>query len=58
MAFQIRVNGKSNTVDVPADTPLLWVLRDVLKLTGTSDAAPATASKPAGDAEQSATPAT
>jgi isoquinoline 1-oxidoreductase subunit alpha len=35
MAFQIRVNGKSNTVDVPADTPLLWVLRDVLNLKGT-----------------------
>ena len=35
MAFQIRVNGKSNTVDVPADTPLLWVLRDVLDLKGT-----------------------
>jgi isoquinoline 1-oxidoreductase subunit alpha len=29
------VNGKSVTVDVDADTPLLWVLRDELKLTGT-----------------------
>jgi isoquinoline 1-oxidoreductase alpha subunit len=35
MPFQIRVNGKANTVDVPADTPLLWVLRDVLNLKGT-----------------------
>jgi isoquinoline 1-oxidoreductase subunit alpha len=29
------VNGKTVTVDVEADTPLLWVLRDELKLTGT-----------------------
>ncbi len=29
------VNGKSVTVDVDPDTPLLWVLRDELKLTGT-----------------------
>ena len=29
------VNGKTVTVDVDADTPLLWVLRDELKLTGT-----------------------
>ena len=31
----LRINGKSREVDVPADTPLLWVLRDVLLLTGT-----------------------
>ena len=31
----ITVNGESRTLDVPADTPLLWVLRDELKLTGT-----------------------
>jgi isoquinoline 1-oxidoreductase alpha subunit len=30
-----RVNGKSVTVDVPADMPLLWVLRDALDLKGT-----------------------
>ncbi|MGH7470385.1 MAG: (2Fe-2S)-binding protein [Longimicrobiales bacterium] len=30
-----RVNGKSTTVDVPADMPLLWVLRDALDLKGT-----------------------
>jgi len=29
------VNGKSVTVDVDPDTPLLWVIRDELKLTGT-----------------------
>lgn len=29
------VNGKKVSVDVPPDTPLLWVLRDELKLTGT-----------------------
>ena len=33
--FQLQVNGKPHTVDVDADTPLLWVLRDELKLTGT-----------------------
>jgi isoquinoline 1-oxidoreductase alpha subunit len=31
----LSVNGQSRTVDVPDDTPLLWVLRDVLALTGT-----------------------
>ena len=30
-----NLNGASQTVDVPDDTPLLWVLRDTLKLTGT-----------------------
>lgn len=35
MQFNISVNGKPHTVDVDADTPLLWVLRDSLKLTGT-----------------------
>ena len=29
------VNGKKVSVDVDPDTPLLWVLRDELKLTGT-----------------------
>lgn len=33
--FNISVNGKKTTVDVDNDTPLLWVLRDTLKLTGT-----------------------
>ena len=35
MAFTLTVNGKSQMVDVPADMPLLWVLRDVLNLKGT-----------------------
>jgi len=35
MPFKLSVNGRSTTVDVPADMPLLWVLRDVLNLKGT-----------------------
>jgi isoquinoline 1-oxidoreductase alpha subunit len=35
MSYIINVNGKSHTVDVDGDTPLLWVLRDVLQMTGT-----------------------
>ena len=35
MAYSLNVNGKSHTVDVDADTPLLWVLRDIIGLTGT-----------------------
>jgi len=35
MAFAIVVNGRSHSVDVDGDTPLLWVLRDVLGMTGT-----------------------
>jgi isoquinoline 1-oxidoreductase subunit alpha len=35
MAFSIKVNGTTHTADVDGDTPLLWVLRDVLGLTGT-----------------------
>jgi isoquinoline 1-oxidoreductase alpha subunit len=35
MATTFNVNGKSVEVDVPGDTPLLWVLRDDLGLTGT-----------------------
>ena len=34
-SITFRVNGKSETVDVDPDTPLLWVLRDTLNLTGT-----------------------
>ncbi len=30
MVYKLIVNGKAATVDVPADMPLLWVLRDVL----------------------------
>ncbi len=35
MAFKLTVNERSASVDVPSDTPLLWVLRDVLNLKGT-----------------------
>jgi isoquinoline 1-oxidoreductase alpha subunit len=35
MPFTLKVNGKEHTVDVDGDTPLLWVLRDSLGLTGT-----------------------
>lgn len=35
MSFKLTVNGRSATVDVPADMPLLWVLREVLNLPGT-----------------------
>src|ERR1051325_4913120 len=33
--YTLRVNGQSHTVDVASDTPMLWVLRDTLGLTGT-----------------------
>ena len=35
MAIRIKVNKAERTVDVDGDTPLLWVLRDVLGMTGT-----------------------
>jgi isoquinoline 1-oxidoreductase alpha subunit len=35
MAYAITVNGTRHSVDVDGDTPLLWVLRDTLGLTGT-----------------------
>ena len=35
MPYKLMVNGKSSSVDVPGDMPLLWVLRDVLDLKGT-----------------------
>jgi isoquinoline 1-oxidoreductase alpha subunit len=35
MQFTIKVNGADRSVDVDAGMPLLWVLRDVLGLTGT-----------------------
>jgi isoquinoline 1-oxidoreductase subunit alpha len=33
--YKLLINGKTRTVDVDADTPLLWVLRDHLQLVGT-----------------------
>jgi isoquinoline 1-oxidoreductase alpha subunit len=35
MAYTIKVNGTAHNVDADGDTPLLWVLRDVLQMTGT-----------------------
>jgi isoquinoline 1-oxidoreductase alpha subunit len=35
MVITLKVNGETREIDVPADMPLLWVLRDVLQLTGT-----------------------
>jgi isoquinoline 1-oxidoreductase subunit alpha len=35
MAFTLKINGTNRSVDVDGDTPLLWVLRDVLGMTGT-----------------------
>jgi isoquinoline 1-oxidoreductase subunit alpha len=35
MAFVLSVNGSTHSVDVDDDTPLLWVLRDVLGMIGT-----------------------
>ena len=35
MVFRLRVNGRSEAVDVAPDMPLLWVLRDMLNLRGT-----------------------
>ena len=32
---QLKINGETKTVDVPDNMPLLWVLRDVLGMTGT-----------------------
>jgi isoquinoline 1-oxidoreductase alpha subunit len=32
---KLNINGKSYDIDLPADTPLLWVLRDELGMTGT-----------------------
>lgn len=35
MPYTLNLNGKSVTLDVPADMPLLWALRDELNLCGT-----------------------
>jgi len=35
VAYTIKVNGAKHRVDVDGDTPLLWVIRDVLGMTGT-----------------------
>jgi isoquinoline 1-oxidoreductase alpha subunit len=35
MSYVVSINGKNHTIDVDGDTPMLWVLRDVLQMTGT-----------------------
>jgi isoquinoline 1-oxidoreductase alpha subunit len=35
MAYTLKINGADHTVDVDGETPLLWVLRDVIGMTGT-----------------------
>jgi isoquinoline 1-oxidoreductase subunit alpha len=35
MAYKLTVNGKSVSVDVPGDMPLLWAIRDTLNMKGT-----------------------
>jgi isoquinoline 1-oxidoreductase alpha subunit len=35
MAYSLVVNGQTHTVDIPAEMPLLWVLRDSLQMKGT-----------------------
>ncbi|MCL4182075.1 MAG: (2Fe-2S)-binding protein [Burkholderiaceae bacterium] len=35
MSYTLEVNGRRHAVEVDGDTPLLWVLRDVLGMTGT-----------------------
>jgi hypothetical protein len=37
MMVTVNINGQVRQVDVPPDMPLLWVLRDVIGLTGTQD---------------------
>ncbi len=34
MAYELNVNGRNVSVDVPGEMPLLWVLRDILNLHG------------------------
>ena len=33
--LELKINNKKHQVDVEADTPLLWLLRDTLNMTGT-----------------------
>jgi isoquinoline 1-oxidoreductase subunit alpha len=35
MAFTLKINGEQKAVEASADTPLLWILRDILGMTGT-----------------------
>jgi len=47
MAYAIEVNHQKRTVDVDGDTPVLWVLRDELKLKGTNSAVAPVSAAPA-----------
>ena len=33
--YSLKINGKTHTVDAESDTPMLWVIRDEIGLTGT-----------------------
>ena len=35
MTFSLKINGKTHEVAAESGTPLLWVIRDELKMTGT-----------------------
>ena len=35
MSIRLNITGRDHEIDVPADMPLLWVIRDVIGLTGT-----------------------
>ncbi|OOO17743.1 (2Fe-2S)-binding protein [Rhizobium sophoriradicis] len=35
MNFTVQINGRTHSVDLDGDTPLLWVIRDILGMTGT-----------------------
>ena len=54
MATNFTINGKAVSVDAPPDTPLLWVVREGLKLTGTTltSDADSTWSAPAGSGNE------
>jgi isoquinoline 1-oxidoreductase alpha subunit len=45
----LNVNGELRTVDAAADMPLLWVLRDLIGLSGTSSAAASPNAAPVPD---------
>ena len=35
MAYTLKINGESKTLDVDGDMPLLWAIRDIVGMTGT-----------------------
>ncbi|WP_421906546.1 (2Fe-2S)-binding protein [Mameliella sp.] len=35
MAITLKINGQEHSVDAPPDMPLLWAIRDIVRLTGT-----------------------